>query len=55
MYNEKQAQLEPWRPDEFVLSPRDLSSVRYIEQIKQLEEGVAIMNIELRRVFSQSG
>ena len=53
MYNENQAKLEPWRPYEFVLSPSDLSSVRYIEQVKQLQDGVAILNIELRRVFCE--
>jgi hypothetical protein len=52
MYHQKQAKLEPWRPYEFVLSPGDLSSVRYIEQVKQLQDGVAIMNIELRRLFN---
>ncbi len=52
MYHENKAKLEPWRPYEFVLSPNDLSSVRYIEQVKQLQDGVAIMNIELRRLFN---
>ncbi len=51
MYNEKQAKLEPWRPYEFVLLSRDLRSVRYIEQVKQLQDGVAIINIELRQMF----
>ena len=53
MYNENQAKLEPWRPYEFVLAPSDLSSVRYIEQVKQLQDGVAMLNIELRRVFGE--
>ena len=53
MYHENQAKLEPWRPYEFVLSPSDLSSVRYIEQVKQLQDGVAMLNIELRRVFGE--
>ncbi len=51
MYHENKAKLEPWRPYEFVLSPSDLSSVRYIEQVKQLQDGVAMLNIELCRVF----
>ena len=54
MYKENQAKLEPWRPYEFVLSPSDLTSVRYIEQVKQLQDGVAMLNIELRRVFNDS-
>ncbi len=51
MYKENKAKLEPWRPYELVLLVSDLSSIRYIEQVERIQDDVAILNFELRRIF----
>lgn len=51
MRKDKQAVEMGWRPYEFVLRPRDLQQIQYIEDIHQLQWNIAELNIELRRIF----
>ncbi len=44
----------PWRPDELVLAPEDLEQIRFIEDARRLQAGIAILNYELQRIFTES-
>ncbi|NVK30049.1 MAG: hypothetical protein HWE20_03520 [Gammaproteobacteria bacterium] len=52
MNHEDLRQREPWRPDELVLSPEDLEQIKYIEDARRLQAGIAILNFELQRLFN---
>lgn len=54
MRRDELSQMQPWRPDELVLAPEDLEQIRYIEDARRLQAGVAILNYELQRIFSES-
>lgn len=43
----------PWRPGETVLSPEDLRRVRTLQQIRDLQAGIADMNLALWRIVRQ--
>ncbi len=53
MRHEKTKRLEAWRPDELVLSADDLEQIRYIEDARRLQAGIAILNFELQRLFCE--
>ncbi|GEM_PF-7061260 len=40
----------PWRPGETVLTPEDLRRVRSLPQIRELQSGIADMNLALWRI-----
>jgi|GEM_PF-6337733 len=43
-----------WRPDDLVLAPEDLEQILYIEDARRLQAGIALLNVELQRLFEET-
>ncbi len=43
-----------WRPDDLVLAPEDLEQILYIEDARRLQAGIALLNVEIQRLFEES-
>lgn len=50
MERDRQIKDRPWRPGETVLTPEDLRRVRTLQQIRDLQSGIADMNLALWRI-----
>lgn len=45
---------QSWRPDDLVLAPEDLEQILYIEDARRLQAGIALLNVELQRLFEET-
>lgn len=52
---DRQLKDRPWRPGETVLTPDDLRRVRTLPQIRELQAGIADMNLALWRIVRRGG